>query len=297
MHCIGRYETFEVMITEVSYFGMIADVIPIVSAFLDNRTIASVARTSHAMRSLHAGEMQVRLDNCTARQAITSSSKHALAYMYKRDGVVNIPYMYIATDIIEFLHASCGVVFNSTLMNFAAEFGFLDMAIALGSCGCPFGERAYNEAARNGHLEVLTYLCDRGVCPKSICLPAAEQRHLHVLKFLHARGYVWDENVLSAASQGGSLVVLVYLLTTNATVNNRICLTIAANAAHNGDIGMLEFLHRNKCPMDRWSIIHAAVKGHLHVVKFLHETCKIPVDVMARSTQDDSVLQYLTELQ
>jgi uncharacterized protein YabN with tetrapyrrole methylase and pyrophosphatase domain len=44
-----------------------------------------------------------------------------------------------------------------------------------------------------------------------------------------------------------------------------------SNAAENGHLNILKYLHENGCPWNKWTYIKATRHGHLNVLKYLHE--------------------------
>ena len=43
------------------------------------------------------------------------------------------------------------------------------------------------------------------------------------------------------------------------------------DAAKNGHLECLKYLHENGCPWDKWSCEFASKNGHLEILKYLHE--------------------------
>ena len=103
------------------------------------------------------------------------------------------------------------------------------------------------------------------------------------------------KNVCHYAAFRGSVRLLKW-----ARVNNRNNWSVStcSNAARNGHLPALQYLHENGCPWDQWACCQAAVNGHLPALQYLHEngcpwnkwTCKYVADVGHLP-----VLQYLHE--
>lgn len=266
---------------------MIPDVASYLMPFLDDKTLSGLVRSCRSMYMTCSKEMDRRLDTCTVPRAIATSCKYAISHL----NIQHVPTMYISPDIIVYLN-KLDIPLYSPLMRYAAEHGFLDMAIALHENGCLWSPDAYFEAARNGHLHVLSYLHSTGLhaLHPAMTQDAAKNGHLHILQYIHSHGCDWDPLVCSHAAMGGHLYVLIYLANNGAVLNERVC----SSAAYNGHLYVLSVARNMGAPWDKWTIAEASINGHLHVIKYAHEH-GCPWDATARVGACDTIVQYLDE--
>jgi len=117
-------------------------------------------------------------------------------------------------------------------------------------------------AARDGHLEALTWLHSTG-CPwdSATCYFAAEGGHLAMLKWLHNTGCPWDSKTCRAAAVGGHFEVLKWLHNQGCPWDASTC----SAAAKDGNSEMLTWLHSTGCPLAAETRDAAAAGGHLEV--------------------------------
>ena len=269
------------------------DICSVLGPFLDNQTFAALSQSCSAMYKVSTKEMLDRLSHCTIRQALQSSCKHALTHMHHTGRLKNFPVMRIEPAIIEFLHTQYAVLFTSPLMEFAAEFGGLDMVMALHRTGLFAKARSCMLAARSGNLDVLAYFYNHG-CPlhPSICLGAIDNGHIHILRYLESKRYVWDAMACSHAAGAGDVQALKYIHDTGGKWDGMT----TSLAAQNGHLEALKYLHVNKCEWDSWTCAMAAYGGHLDVLQYAHEH-GCPWDHTTRSTTNETIIAYLDTMQ
>ena len=159
------------------------------------------------------------------------------------------------------------------------------------------------DASSEGNLDVLKFLHANGYLWNQengykangyLCFAAAKGGHLEVLKWLRENGYPWDNFTCKAAAQQGHLEVLKYLHEKGCPWDKRTCM-FAAKAGH---LDVLKYLHENGCPWNEYTCMFAADAGHLDMLKYLHEngcpwdnfTCKA-----AAQQGHLDVLKYLHE--
>ena len=105
-------------------------------------------------------------------------------------------------------------------------------------------------AARNNHLEALTWLTSNG-CPVSDIQAmkwAAGGGHVRILAFLKGRNYFWDSIVCAQAALGGKLETLQWLRANGCPWGEKTC----DFAAFKGHLKILEWARENGCPASRW---------------------------------------------
>ncbi|EFA77948.1 hypothetical protein PPL_08593 [Heterostelium album PN500] len=174
-------------------------------------------------------------------------------------------------SVVKYLHYKIGAPCFYEALDMAATNGYLGLVKFLHynrTEGC--STSAIDGAARNGHLEILKFLHFNRTegCTTGAFDNAARNGHLDILKFLHEYR---DEGCSVMAANGaafeGHLDVIEHLHIWN------VEFTIGAmtNAAVNGHVGIVKFLHENRnegCQQS--TLADSARKGHLEVVKFIH---------------------------
>ncbi len=155
----------------------------------------------------------------------------------------------------------------------AAESGNLDVLQwsceqhdwARASCAC-------TAAASAGHVHVLTWL--RTQQPPfewgdTTCRAAARGGHLETLQWLRARGCPWDRSVSELAARAGNLGMLRWCLANGCPGRREHLVT---SAAMSGELSVLQYLKDERhFAMSTQAMRFAALKGHLHVLRWLHE--------------------------
>ena len=123
-------------------------------------------------------------------------------------------------------------------------------------------------ACLGGHLEVVKYLKENGIClDAKDSYFAALGGHLEVLKYLREEIKDWDEEICAGAAAGGHLEVLKYLCENGCSLDEDTC----SGAAREGHLELLKCLHESGCPWDEHTCMYAARGGHLEVLKYLRE--------------------------
>lgn len=124
-------------------------------------------------------------------------------------------------------------------------------------------------AADNGHLHVLKWAHKiGGYGTGTVCRTAAGKGYFEIVKWAHKKRYIW-ESICWHAAHGGHFDILKYAYENGAPLQ----MGILHNAAYYGRIDMLEWLLERGCPQiggctecDR-----AASGGHLDTLKWLQE--------------------------
>ncbi|KAF0720839.1 Aste57867_34 [Aphanomyces stellatus] len=153
------------------------------------------------------------------------------------------------------------------LLDVVAGDGKLEMATILFQQNAPYSGAAIDNAATNGHLDMVQYFHDK---PNSNCTTramdgAAANGHLEVVQFLHdhrTEGCTTDA-IDEAAEHGHNSIVRFLLAKRNEGG------TVKAMNAYvaKGDITMVKLLATNKCSSSSVNI--AASFGHLDIVEYL----------------------------
>ena len=142
------------------------------------------------------------------------------------------------------------------------------MRDAVDAANLPIEEVDRVTAAKRGYMTTLKYLHSRDllVIDRRLCIGAAQNGHLEVLKWLTEIGCPYDVEVCTVAAKGGHLDTLKW-----AHENGYPCRaeTVQA-AAGSGKLLVLEWLHEKQCPRDAWAFNMAAAHGNFEVLKWLH---------------------------
>ena len=148
-------------------------------------------------------------------------------------------------------------------------------------------------------LEVIEYILLHNPIPtQTLCTHAASCGALNSLKYLHNKGYEWNEKTCSAAVKGGSLECLKY-----AHENGCPWYTVGiyVEACQNGRVDCLEYIFNIVPSINSSCCVSTAINyGHLNCIVFLHENnlqslndCNITF--MAVHYEQLDILKYLHE--
>ena len=137
-------------------------------------------------------------------------------------------------------------------INAAAEQGNLEMVKYCVANECPINEWACENAAANGHLEVLKYLREEAKAPWDweTAFFAAKNGHLHILEYLVERKfYRYSGYVCWYAAENGHLDCLKYL---HETAKAPLHENAVFWAHKNKHPDCVQYLLDNNCPLPSW---------------------------------------------
>lgn len=212
-------------------------------------------------------------------------------------------------DIVKWLHENGTEGCTTDAMNQAAANGHLEVVKWLHENrkeGCTVVAMDY--ASANGHFEVVKWLFENNVvkCRQRALDSAAKHGRYEIVKFLIQHGMSATSKTLETASKGGHLDVVKYLIedaaiqctakaiskaASNAEikvfdylsqkfpnlVNKDIIYELAYACAETGDVWTFE---RCESVLNKYSTTSmldiAAERGHLEVVKWLHDVAEVP---------------------
>ena len=186
--------------------------------------------------------------------------------------------------------------YNRTISIFV-ELGNLEAIKYCVENGCPIDSSACENAARNGHLELLKYLHETGGAPlsKEVSKSAASRGHIDVLRYLAERDCPMTETTCYPAAINGHFECLKYILEDlkvplhvfddESPEQDRLWNAredLLCDVAANGHLEVLRFLHEEKnFPVGEGTCAYACGGGHLECVKYLHEDCNVEFDIDA----------------
>ncbi len=170
---------------------------------------------------------------------------------------------------------------NEILLKSSAYFGNLLLLDKLRTI-FTIGKYNLNFIARiaslSGQLEVLQWVLktDFDFFALSVCINAAQNGHLHILKWLYENGYL-ESNVFYYALWGGHLSILEWIKEID-YISPAFCWCISWNykdtcsiAAINGYLDILQWAHKNGCYWDAKTCSSAARYGYLECLQYAHE--------------------------
>jgi hypothetical protein len=114
---------------------------------------------------------------------------------------------------------------------------------------------------------------------KVFCWQVAETNKLELLKWAREeKKCEWDENTINAAAEQVNLEMVKYCVANECPVDTSAC----AYAALKGHLEMLKYLHEEgKAPWDWYTAAWAAKNGHLHILEYLVERKYDEYDTLA----------------
>lgn len=141
-------------------------------------------------------------------------------------------------------------------------------------------------AAKKGRLKVLKWMYKKKLLSidpllgsyKSVdlCSNAALGGHIHVLQWLHKKGYQWDEQTCHNAATNGNLELLKWARENDCPWNEETSLY----AANGGHLKILEWLHENGCALHPDICCEAVKHKHYEILKWGYEKgCKLNSEI------------------
>ena len=103
---------------------------------------------------------------------------------------------------------------------------------------------------------------------KNVCHYAAFRGSVRLLKWARVNNRNnWSVSTCSNAARNGHLPALQYLHENGCPWNSKTC----HYAAEHGHLPVLKYLHENGCHWNSYSCSYAAANGHLPALQYLHE--------------------------
>ncbi|AVK76689.1 Ankyrin repeat domain containing protein [Pandoravirus macleodensis] len=180
-------------------------------------------------------------------------------------GVCSAAEAYGQVDCLRYAHGA-GCYWRGECDE-AAGNGHTDVLRYAKEKGLGRGEFACHYAAAGGHVDTLRYACENGweTCSATPTY-AARRGHLDVLKYVHESGGDWECDTVWGAASGGHIDCLDYLLKNGCPGFDEGACDEAANA---GRIATLQWLRAHGCPWGASVCAEAARGGHVDVLDWL----------------------------
>ena len=133
------------------------------------------------------------------------------------------------------------------------------------------------------------------------CSRVAGTNKLELLKWAREEKQCeWDEETINVAALQGNMEMVKYCVANECPINEMACVSVCACAASKGHLEMLKYLHEEaKAPWDWRTAAWAADNGHLHILEYLVERNydKFDEDACAYAAREGHLdcLKYLRE--
>lgn len=118
------------------------------------------------------------------------------------------------SNIVHYIHDTHNIPYDEEMMNNAAKYGHLDLAIEMyNEVMKPFHSSTMTDAVRHG-IEIVNFLIDKldGPINERAINNAADNGHLDVIKLLVERGVAIPDEAIENAAMSGDLNVVIYLI-------------------------------------------------------------------------------------
>ena len=105
------------------------------------------------------------------------------------------------------------------------------------------------------------------------CSRVAGTNKLELLKWAREEKQCeWDEETINVAALQGNMEMVKYCVANECPINEMACVSVCACAASKGHLEMLKYLHEEvKAPGDSDTASYAASNGRLHILEYLVE--------------------------
>lgn len=131
------------------------------------------------------------------------------------------------------------------------------------------------QSSEKGELALVIYSLDKGAKNSSAIYRAAKNGYLNIVKYLTERGTEFYESdllsdLLTIASENGHLDIVQYLVE-NVEMNAVNIDDGFIGASYSGYVEIMKYLVKYSAHMDERSLYFASERGHLEAVKYLVE--------------------------
>lgn len=189
---------------------------------------------------------------------------------------IDAPFDYEATmeaceceqmEALHWLHAH-GVPWNKFAFDAAAAVGSIELLQFMHANGARWGASPAAVATRFGNFDTLKYLRDTGASLDTSIAEAAHYGHIHILHWLFENGaralHLSRHHPHRSYPRAASVEVLEVLHAHGVPLDE-----FCVNAAFDGKLDMLHWLHEHDAPLHPCAVALAAREGHFGVLEWL----------------------------
>jgi len=112
--------------------------------------------------------------------------------------------------------------YNKNLFYRAVSEGDLDTVKYMVANGAVLEEKFCESATWHGYLDFLKYLLDNKIKPKDLLYIATKQGHLEIVEYLIDKGFTSEMDLLYAATDNGHLKIVAYLIDNGFAPNDNL---------------------------------------------------------------------------
>jgi ankyrin repeat protein len=203
-------------------------------------------------------ELELELDEDVAYAAALKGRLGILQYFKTFGGVWNFRATHAAVkgrkmDCLKFLFES-GCEIDHIVAMAAVQGRNMDCLKFLLASGCEINSMVMESAGHIGDLQIVKLLHQNGcVLDETFSYIAASHGHLDILKYFKDHDGEWHPEVTHGAITGRNLECLKFL---HESCGQKLERSSSSDAAiFNGDVDILEYLHRNGCDLGFMTVL------------------------------------------
>jgi hypothetical protein len=157
---------------------------------------------------------------------------------------------------------------NKWIFQCVAFSGNLKLLKDLFNSGCPYDMNASEYAVKGGNENILQWMEDNDMSiSQHLCTFASTGGHIHLLKKLRKKGYVWDSTIYCALRRGHKNILEWAL--NNGCPWTEDGIYACDVAAKHGKFDVLRWLAVNGYYFDKYNVVDAAINhGHINIIEY-----------------------------
>lgn len=184
------------------------------------------------------------------------------------DAALKIGYRSRRLEIVKCVIENDGYDCSSEALDYAAEYGYLEIVQYLVEKGKPCTSNAIESAARNGSYEIVKCLIENGKeCTTQALDIAASRGFFKIVKLLVEAGIHCSENAIISAVRDMNFEMVQYLVEKGEPCSG----DVVAEAACYGNFEMVKLLVEAGKPCSEDVIYKANQAGRLEIIEYLLE--------------------------
>lgn len=249
------------------------------------KAAARAARFGHIEALKYARSKGSSVNVCISNIAASNGHVHILQWLRSINCDLNETTCYSAArkghlPCLKYLR-SIGCKWDVLVCSAAARWGHFHVLQWAIHRKCKIDYTVVAAAAEGGHLQMMLYVrscldnTQSSLGNSTICPCAASGGHLHILEWArqkeieqHDERFPWNGDTVRMAAYHGHLKVFQWGLEKNCYLYRGP--SVMGWAASSGSIELLEWLADNAFERDTATTRLAAMRGHLHVLKWVH---------------------------